>query len=126
MLCVDAVRTLDGFSSLGRSGQMIRDMNSPNDQYVVLRFDLSHHFGRQAFVAGVDLARFQRASEGPDQSATGRRHHVIQRRGMRLCNLWANAVVFGHSPVHTEAHRFRFGRQKGQTQRPGLTFNAHL
>jgi hypothetical protein len=106
MLSVDAVYTLDGFSSLGRSCHMIGDVNSPNHQYVILCLDLSSNIRRQSVVAGVDLARFQRGTEGADQSAAGGRHHVIQRCSMRLCNLWANVIVFGDSPMHTEVHRF--------------------
>jgi hypothetical protein len=85
---------------------MIGDVNSPNHQDVVLCLDLSSNFRRQSVVAGFDLARFQRAPEGADQSATCGRHHVIQRCGVRLGHFWANVVVFGHSPVHAEAHRF--------------------
>jgi hypothetical protein len=83
---------------------MIGDVNSLNDQYIVLCLDLSSNFRRQSFVACIDLARFQRAPEGADQSATGGRHNVIQCRGMRLRNLRANVIVFGHSSVHPEAH----------------------
>jgi hypothetical protein len=103
---MNPMHTLDGLSSLSRCNQMISDVNSLNDQYVVLCLDLSSNFRSQSFVACIDLARFQRAPEGADQSAPGGRHYVIQRRGMRLCNLWANVIVFGHRPVHTKAHRF--------------------
>jgi len=98
--------TLDSLSSLSRCGEMIGDVNSPNHQDVVLCLYLSSNLRGQSFVAGVDLARFQRATEGADQSAAGGRHYVIQCRGTRLCNVRANMIVFGHSSVHTEAHRF--------------------
>jgi hypothetical protein len=103
---MDPMHTLDGLSSLSRCNQMIGDVNSLNDQYVVLCLDLSSNLPRQSFVACIDLARFQRASEGADQSAAGGRHYVIQRRGMRLCNLRANVIVVSHSSVHPEAHGF--------------------
>ena len=106
VLGMNPMHTLNSLPSVSRCNKMIGDVNSPNHQDVVLGLDLSSNFRRQSFVAGVDLARFQRTPEGADQSAAGGRHHVIKCRGMRLCNLWANVIVFGHSSVYTEAHGF--------------------
>jgi hypothetical protein len=106
MLGMNSMHTLDSLASVSRRNKMIGDVYSPDNKYVVLCLDLSSNIRRQSFVAGVDPARFQRATEGSDQSAAGGRHHVIQRCSMRLCNLWANVIVFGDSSVHTEVHRF--------------------
>jgi hypothetical protein len=39
-------------------------MNPADHEYAVLRFHLTRHVGRQSPIAGIDLARFQRTSEG--------------------------------------------------------------
>jgi hypothetical protein len=106
MLSVDAVHALNGFSRFDRGNKVINDVNSPDHQHVVLGFDLSSDFCRQAFVACVDLARFQRAPEGACQSTTCRSHYVVKRRGMRVGDFGAYVVMFGYRPVHSKNHRF--------------------
>ena len=44
-------------------------MNAPDDEYVVLQFNLTHRFRYKTLVRCTDLRRFQRASKGTRKSA---------------------------------------------------------
>ena len=74
---VNAVRTLDYFLCRFRRHQLHGNVNAPNDQYTLLCFHLSGYIRGQFSVAGIDLARFQRASKGANHSASGRRNHIV-------------------------------------------------
>jgi hypothetical protein len=65
MLDVESVHALDG-------GEVIGDVDAADDQDVVFELDLTPDVGREAAVAGVDVARLQRTSEGAGQSAAAR------------------------------------------------------
>ena len=60
------VYTLDGLHVLGVGDESIRHMDPPNHQHAVFLLDLSHDFTDEATLVGPDLARLQRATEGPD------------------------------------------------------------
>jgi hypothetical protein len=63
---------------------VIHDMDPLDHQYPAFCFNLAGHVSRQAAVAGIDLARFQRAPERSGQSTAGGRHNIVQRRRVRL------------------------------------------
>jgi hypothetical protein len=81
-------------------------VDAANDEHAILRFHLSGYIRGQFSVAGVDLARFQRASKRTDHSTGGRRNDIVDGGGMRLLQLcWVNFVVLGDRPMDTEDHR---------------------
>ena len=52
-------------------------VNPANDQYALLLLDFSGHVRDQLPITSVNLARFQRASEGAQHSATSREDDVV-------------------------------------------------
>ena len=61
---VDLVDALYNGPRLFRRHQAHLDMDPPDDQHAVLSLHLTRNLSRQPPVAGIDLARFQRASKG--------------------------------------------------------------
>jgi hypothetical protein len=55
-------------------------MDALDHQHAILDLDLARRLSDQPSFASGDLARLQRASKRPGQSATGGRHDVIERR----------------------------------------------
>ena len=89
--------------------EVVRDPNSPNDEYPFFLLYLAHHVTPQTTVARGNLARLQRASEGTRESASGGRNHVVEGRG-DLC-LDVHSVVCGDRTVDPELHRVHRGRE---------------
>jgi len=77
-------------------------MNPPEYQHALIDFDFTARDRRQTITAGRNLARLQRAPEGPEQSTTRRRHDVVESRGVRVRHLSLDAVVAGDRPVRAE------------------------
>jgi hypothetical protein len=126
MLGVEAVHALDGGASLGRGGEVIGDVDAADDQDVVFELDLTPDLGREATVAGVDVARLQRTSEGAGQSAAGGGYDIVESRGVGLDDLGIHLVVGGDGTVDAESHGTGFGGEIGESQRPGLALDSHL
>jgi hypothetical protein len=60
------------------------DVNASDDEHTIFRFfDLSANLSRQ-FSVCLDFARFQRASEGSQQSTCDGCNQIINRRRMGL------------------------------------------
>ena len=57
-------------------------VDAPDDQHAILALHLTGDLSRQFPVAGIDVARFQRTSEGPEHSTHGRRDDVVNRGSM--------------------------------------------
>ncbi len=74
---VNAVRTLDCFPCRFGRHQSHSHVNAANDEYALLRFHLSGYIRGQFSVAGIDLARFQRASKSAHHSTGGRRNDIV-------------------------------------------------
>lgn len=91
--------------------QMVLDMDSPNDQHVPILLDLSPGLGNKLPLAGRYPARFQRAPKGSGQSAGGRSHQVIERRGLWFVDRGIHAVMFGNLGVYAKENRILLGRQ---------------
>lgn len=123
---VHRVHALNRFTRLGRSLQVVDDVNASYDQDLILRLYLARHLRRQALAARVDLARLQRAPEGSRESTASGGNDVIERRGVRLRDLRAHAVVFGDRAVHAERDRLALGGQMGETQRPPFALDPDL
>lgn len=104
--------TLNGFQQAGRCPEGVGNMNAPDDQNLVLSYNLTTNFGRKIPPADRDLTRFQRAGKGADQSATGRCYYIIQGGCMRDLDILGLApVVFGYCAMCTKTNRLRFCRQ---------------
>jgi hypothetical protein len=123
---MDAVHALDYLPLAHWRLQLVPDFNAANHQDISFQFDLSSNLGDQFAVAGVDLARFQRASKGSGQSSSCCRNHVIQGRGAGGEFAWRNFVVPSDFRMNTESHRFLFRRQIGETHRTRLALNSYL
>lgn len=127
---VDLVDSFDGFAifsartSVGL--QLIDDVDAFEDQHLVLDLDLAAHLGGQPALAGIDVARLQRTCQGAGESAACGGDQVIDRRGVRRRDLWADAVVLGDGAVHAERHGARLGGQISKSQRPDLSFDSDL
>ena len=91
---------LDDFSSVRRRPQLVLHVNALDHQHVSFQLNLADHFGRQLVVAGINLARFQRTSKSPGESAAGRGHDVIQSCDVRWKRSRRNFVVLGDFRVH--------------------------
>jgi len=68
MIGKDSVDPLGGFSMRFVRFKPQPDVNSLNDQYIVLQLYLAHGLRDQALVRRIDLTRFQRASKGSRKS----------------------------------------------------------
>lgn len=105
MLSVNAVHALDRFSRFCGRLDVVNNMNATDHKHAVFGLDFASDFRRQMFIACVDLARLQRASEGARESTTGRGDDVVKRGRMGLGNLGVDLVVFSNRTMHAEAHR---------------------
>ena len=122
---VEAVHTLDRLADLFRRGEPQGDANTTDDEHAVLGFDLARDLGGQATAVGIDVARLQRASKGADHSTGCCGDHVVDRRGVRFCELGRiDFVMLGDRAVHAERDRLGLARQVGDPQRPLPAFDA--
>ena len=124
---VNAVRAINGCPGLFRSHQTHRHMDAADDKYAFLRLDLSGNFGGQFSVAGIDLARLQRTSEGAHHSTSGRRNNIVNGRRVRfLQSCRVNFVVLGDGPMDTVDHRLGLAWQMCDTKGSLPAFDSRL
>jgi hypothetical protein len=72
-------------------------VNPPDDEDLVIGFlDFTDRPAGQAVAFSRDVARLQRASEGPRQSASCSGDDVVERRRVRLEGPGSNFIVLGH------------------------------
>ncbi len=69
--------TLDRLTVFRSCLQAVGDVNTFDNEDTVLFFDFATHLARQMTITGGDSARFQRATKGAGQSATGGGDHII-------------------------------------------------
>lgn len=94
--------------------EAVDHVDATNHQDVLFFADFSGNLGGQSAVRCIYLTRFQRASEGPRQSASGRGHHVVEGGRMRFADLLRlQPIVLGNRSMDTEFDRFRFRREIG-------------
>jgi hypothetical protein len=121
---VDLVDALDDGPRFFWRDQAHLHMDAPDYQDTVLRLDLTSNLSCQTPVAGIDVARFQRTSEGTKHSTRSGRDDIIDRRSVRFSQRRRiHFVVLSDSTVHTENHRLRFARNIGYAQGALLAFN---
>jgi hypothetical protein len=124
---VHAVRTLDYLSRRFRHRYAHRYVNSADDQYTLLHFNFSGYIRGQLSIAGIDMARFQRTSEGTHHSTCGCGDHIVNGRGVRLFQLcWVNFVVLRNGPVDAEGHWLWLAGQVRNSEGSLLSFDPRL
>jgi hypothetical protein len=77
MIGKEAMHTLRGFSMRLFRFKSQPDVNSFDDEDIVLQLDVAHGLRDQALVRCTDLTRLQRASKGSRQSTGRCRDHVV-------------------------------------------------
>src|SRR5207237_2581871 len=83
-------------------------------------------FTAEPAVAGVDLARFQCATQGAGQSTGRGGHHVVQRGGVVRELPRGRAVVLADLVVGPEEDGLRLDRQVGAPDRASLADDPDL
>ena len=102
------------------------DVESANNQHLVLEFDFADRFRYQTLVRSVDLTRFQRASKGSRKSTGRGGDDVIESGRVRLDRSRRNFVVLRHRSVRSEDHRFALrGKIRAPDGTPD-TFDAYF
>jgi hypothetical protein len=121
---VDLVDALDDGPRFFGRDQAHLHMDAPDYQHTVLSLNLTSNLSCQKPVAGIDVARFQRTSEGTKHSTRSRRDDIIDRRSVRFSQRRRiHFVVLRDGTVHAENHRLQFARNMGYTQGALLAFN---
>ena len=98
--------------------QLVADPNALDDEHAVLDLDIPLGLGGEMSLAGVDLARLQRATQRAGESTCCRRDHVIERCGVRLEGAGLRPVMFRHLVVHAERNRLGLRREMRPSQGP--------
>lgn len=68
---------LDGLSLILKCSEPVADVNAPDHKDVSFELNFARSIRTQLIVAGVDMARLQRASERPRESTRCRSYDVI-------------------------------------------------
>ena len=96
--------------------QLVADPNALDDEHAVLDLDVPLRLGGEMSLAGVDLARLQRATQRAGESTCRRRDHVIERRGVRLEGTGLRSIMLRHLVVYTECNRLGLRRKMRLTE----------
>jgi hypothetical protein len=121
------VGPLGGLALIRRAAcQRVVDSDPLDDENPVFHLDVT--FGRRDEVAAarIDPARLQRATQGPGQSTSGGRDHVVKGRGVWLERSGRGLVVLRHLIVYSEKNRRGLGRHKRLSQRALDPLDANL
>jgi hypothetical protein len=99
------------FPDTFRRSKLECDVNSPDHEHPIFIFDLAADIGREPAIARVNLARFQRATEGSKHSATRSGNDVIDRRRMGFAYfVFVNSIVLGDCAMDAERNGFLLTR----------------
>ena len=109
-----------------RRAQVIGDMNALYHQHFVFLLDFADYLRYEIAVARPDLTRFQRASKGAGESATGCGDEIIEGCGMGFVLRHVHAIAFGDLRMDAKENRLCFLRHIGATQRAAHTLNAYV
>lgn len=123
MYLVDALNSLASFN---RGDDVIDDVNAFYHKDFVFDLDFASDIGRQAAIACIDLARFQRAAECAGQSATRGRNDVIQCGRMGRKRFGAGAVMLSDRSMNPENDGSGFCWKISATHRACLALNANV
>ena len=100
----------------GDRSQRERHVDPAQHQHALLDLHFAARNRRQSISACRDLARLQRTPEGSEESTTGRRHDIVDGRGVRIGHLTLNTVMASDGPVGTEPHGLGFSRHVGEAK----------
>jgi hypothetical protein len=126
VVSVKTVGTHGRLTFVGRKAQMVRYVNAPHYQHILLFFNLTDRLRDEPTFSSRNIARLQRASQGTSQSTGGCGHEIVQGRGVGFENLWIDTVMFGDLRVNAEVDRFRLYRQIGSAHRTFHALNTHV
>ena len=82
------------------------DMNTPDHQHALLDLYFAVRDSFESIPARHDLARLQRATQGTEQSTTGRGNDIVDRGRVRIRHHACDAVVMRNRPMRAKANRF--------------------
>ena len=103
--------------------QVVVYMDAFDDQHPAVRLNLAPGLGNQPSVSCRNLARLQRTTERPGQSAGSGRYHIIQRGGMGFMHVGVDTVVLSDFGMHSKKNRIRHVRQISTAQRTLNSFD---
>ncbi len=86
MLRVESVSSIDLLPISSGCSDVVNNMYPFDDEDIILVLYFSPHICRHSTWSHRYLARFQRAPEGPRQSATCRGDNIVKGRSMRFGN----------------------------------------
>ena len=115
---VHRVHPLDRFLLLGIGLNPVADVDPPDNEDPVFGLDFTSDFRCELTVAGVNLTRFQRASECTRESPARGRNHIIQGGRPLVEVIRSHPVVPSHVAVHPESDGLVF---RGQIGKPNWT-----
>lgn len=81
---VEAMDALSNLPFLLVDLEIVRHMNSSDDEHTALLLNLAYGFGSETAIACRNVARLQRAPKRAGQSTCGGSHHIIKRGGVWL------------------------------------------
>jgi hypothetical protein len=115
------------FLASSRRVQAHGHVDSPDHQNTILLLHFSGHIGCELSITGVNLTRFQRASEGSQHSTRCRRDYVVDGRGVRLRQLRGiNVIVLGYRSVDAVDHGLGLAGQICDAQRSLFALDPRL
>jgi len=100
-------------------------MDPFDNEDLALLLDLADRLRREVSVACIDATRFQRASQGAGQSATGRSNDIVERGRIRRIGVGIYAVMFGNFAVDAERDVLVFRGQPRIADRPSNPFDPY-
>jgi hypothetical protein len=126
MIGKEAVHPLGGLSMRFFRFEPQPDVNSLNDENIVLQLHFAHGLRDQPLVRRADLTRFQRASKGSRKSTGCCGDNVVQGCGMRFQHIRWNFVMFGHRAMNSEDHWLLLRRQVCSADRALHAFDTYM
>jgi hypothetical protein len=122
---MEAVNMYGCFPLLGSELQLIGHVDPFDNEDASLQLDLAPGFGLETSLCRRNPARFQRAPEGPGESAGGSGDDIVERCCMGF-DRGVNLIVFRYFGMHPENNGLRFRREPGTPQGPPVPFYTDL
>src|SRR5207244_4993297 len=97
---VHAVDALDGFADFLSRHQLKIHVNPADHEYALFFFYFADDFCGETAIAGIDVTRFQRASEGAHHSTGNCGNHIVEGGGVRFTESGgSNILVLGETTI---------------------------
>jgi len=106
--------------------ESISDPDPFDHQHAAFHLDVTLGLRGQIALAGVDLARLQRATKGPGQSTGRRGDDVVEGSGLRVVLAGGRVVVLSHLVMDAEEHRLPLGWKVRPPERTLHPLDPHL